>query len=434
MADAAISCDVAIVGAGPAGLAAATELKARGIRSVLVIERAAEAGGVPRHCGHPPFGMREFGRVLRGPDYAARLVARAEAAGAEILRKTDVLSADAGGMLLVTRSEGTAEIAAKRVLLATGVRETPRAARLIGGSRPQGVMTTGALQAMVYLNRQAPFRNPVIVGTELVSFSALLTCRHADIRPAAMIEPGDRPTAWRVSLGLPLAMRVPVFLNTRVVAVEGRERVEAVVVADAKGERRLACDGVLFTGRFTPEASLVRMGHLAFDPASGGPVVDQYGRCSDPSYFAAGNLLRPVETAGWSWREGREVGAAVATDLTDGLPQAERTLTITPVAPVRYALPQTISLPIGRPALPALQLRVARAVSGTLRLRLGSHTVWQRRVSARPEQRLTVPLDPGALRSAKGSLEIGFSEERPEGVLAPQLVGEPPHQIGEEGR
>ena len=147
----------------------------------------------------------------------------------------------------------------------------------------------------------------------------------------------------------------------------------------------------MFTGRFTPEASLVRMGHLAFDPASGGPVVDQYGRCSDPSYFAAGNLLRPVETAGWSWREGREVGAAVATDLTDGLPQAERTLTITPVAPVRYALPQTISLPIGRPALPALQLRVARAVSGTLRLRLGSHTVWQRRVSARPEQRLTVP-------------------------------------------
>ena len=49
-----------------------------------------------------------------------------------------------------------------------------------------------------------------------------------------MIEPGDRPTAWRVSLGLPLAMRVPVFLNTRVVAMRAGERVEAVVVADAK--------------------------------------------------------------------------------------------------------------------------------------------------------------------------------------------------------
>ena len=44
------------------------------------------------------------------------------------------------------------------------------------------------------------------------------------------------------------------------------------------------------------------------DPGSRGPSIDQYGRCSDPAYFAAGNVLRAVETAGWSYAEGVGVG------------------------------------------------------------------------------------------------------------------------------
>ena len=85
-------------------------------------------------------------------------------------------------------------------------------------------------------------------------------------------------------------------------------------------------DGVILTGEFTPESALLRMGHIEVDPATGGPVVDQYGRCSDPVYFAAGNLLRPVETAGWSWREGRAVAAVLAADLDGGLLQRRREL------------------------------------------------------------------------------------------------------------
>ena len=64
------SYDVAIIGAGPAGLAAALELKKSGVDRVIVLERESEAGGIPRHCGHPPFGIREYKRVLTGPTYA----------------------------------------------------------------------------------------------------------------------------------------------------------------------------------------------------------------------------------------------------------------------------------------------------------------------------------------------------------------------------
>ena len=68
------------------------------------------------------------------------------------------------------------EIAARRILVATGTRESPRAARFVGGSRPAGVMNTGALQAHVYLRHHKPFERPVIVGSEWVAFSAILTC------------------------------------------------------------------------------------------------------------------------------------------------------------------------------------------------------------------------------------------------------------------
>ncbi|MDY6860366.1 MAG: FAD-binding protein, partial [Pseudomonadota bacterium] len=179
--------DVVIVGAGPAGLAAAAELKARGVGSVLVLEREAQAGGIPRHCGHFPFGMREFHRLLRGPAYAARLLARAQAAGAVIKTGVTVTALHPGPGLSVASAGGLRQITARRVLLCTGVRESTRAARLIGGTKPGGVLSTGALQGMVHLQALRPFRNPVVLGTELVSFSALLTCRHLGIRPAAMI-------------------------------------------------------------------------------------------------------------------------------------------------------------------------------------------------------------------------------------------------------
>ena len=160
-----------------------------------MLEREATAGGIPRHCGHYPFGMREFHRVLRGPDYAARLVKAALAAGVTLRTRHHRHRAAARRGGRGHQRRGAETLRAKAVLLATGVRETSRAARLIGGEKPGGVMSTGALQGIVYLNHQRPFRQPVILGTELVAFSALLTCRHAGIKPLAMVEPGRRITA-----------------------------------------------------------------------------------------------------------------------------------------------------------------------------------------------------------------------------------------------
>jgi thioredoxin reductase len=382
--------DVVIVGGGPAGLSAAAELKALGVRSVVVLERDVVLGGVPRHCGHSPYGLREFRRPMLGPAYARALAARAARGGAEIHTSVMVSALHPGPVVAVTSEAGESRIAARAVLLATGIRETPRATRFIGGTKPGGVMVTGALQGLIYGAGMRPFRQPVILGTELVAFSAILTCRHAGIRPRAMVEPDSRVTAWGLSGGLPRLLGIPLRLVTDIAAIEGRDRVDAVVLATPKGHERLAADGVVVTGKFRPEAALARGGGLVVDPGTGGPSVDECGRCTEPGYYAAGNLLRPVETAGWCWDEGRAVARAIARDLGGpaapiGLPVALSGLAL------KYAVPQRLSGQ-GDPVFRRMHLRVREAVRGHLGLRINGHEIAGRSISALPERRLFLPL------------------------------------------
>ena len=402
--------DVAIVGGGPAGLAAATRLRQLGTTSLAVLDREPEAGGIPRHCGHFPFGVREFHRLLRGPDYARRLVTQARDSGVEVFPATTVTGIASGPRLVLSTPDGKAELAAHKVLLATGVRETSRAARFIGGQRPRGVISTGALQSMVYLASKRPFRRPVILGSELVSFSAILTCRHAGIRPVAMIEPGRRITAWRFAAALPRLQSLPLHLETELLAVHGREQVEGVTLRSRDGrEWDLECDGVLVTGGFTPEATLCRLGHLEMDSGSGGPVIDQFGRCSDPDFFAAGNLLRPVETAGWSWREGVAAGDRLAAALADRLPAAEGQVEVIADHPaIKLVLPQRLALPAPAGGMSHLQLRLNRAVRGVLQVRDGDAIVLTQTLAGLPERRILVPLKGllGKLRGDTLSLSI----------------------------
>ncbi|HTQ70946.1 MAG TPA: FAD-dependent oxidoreductase [Acidocella sp.] len=379
--------DVAIIGGGPAGIAAALRLKARGVPRVTIIEREEVTGGVPRHCGHPPFGMREFGRILSGPAYARRLASAAQAAGVEILLRHSVVALLPGGGLTMAAPDGVKQIKARRVLLATGARETSRAARLVGGTRPIGVLNTGALQAYVTLHGLVPFRRPVVVGTELVSLSALSICRHHNIRPVAMVEANPRLTAsWPFTL-YPKLLGVPLYLNATIDRIDGISRVERVVLSNGQS---LDCDGVLFTGQFLPEASLVQASHLRLDDGTRGPAVDQYGRCSDLAYFAAGNLLRPVESAGWSFREGTLAGDYIADDLSGGLPSTEGALEVLAGEGVRFVLPQRLAHVV--PLRGWLQLRVGAPVQGQLRIRAGEAVLYRRRVNARPERRILIEL------------------------------------------
>jgi NADPH-dependent 2,4-dienoyl-CoA reductase/sulfur reductase-like enzyme len=380
--------DVAIIGGGPTGVAAALQLKRRGVARIVILEREAELGGVPRHCSHPPFGMREFGRVLTGPGYARRLRAAAEKSGADIRLHHSVVQLHPGGTLALAAPEGSVQIRALRVLLATGARESSRSARLLGGDRPLGIINTGALQAHLTLHGTIPFRRPVVVGTELVALSALATCRRHGIAPVAMLESGARPTArWPLTL-LPSTLRIPLHLRSEIAEIHGTGRVENVKLHDG---REISCDGVLLTGNFVPESTLARMGHLAIDPGTGGPLTDQYGRCSDAAFFAAGNLLRGVETAGWCFREGAKIADYIADDFLSGLPYHEGGINIICGPGIKYAMPQMLTRVTKLRG--ELQLRVSQQVRGQLRIIAGGSVLYKRRIAALPERRILIDLE-----------------------------------------
>jgi thioredoxin reductase len=341
------SADVAIVGGGPAGLAAAAALAGEGAGRVVVLEREADPGGIPRHARHQGFGLRDLHRPLSGPAYAARIAERATARGAELRLETQATGWSGDGGLELTSPRGRSVLSAHAVVLATGCRERPRAARLVPGTRPQGVVTTGMLQQLVYLRGQAPGRRAVVVGAEHVSFSALLTLSHGDARAVAMVTEHPRHQSLAAfRLGAAVRFRAPLLTRTRVSAVNGHRRVESVELTDLEtgAARVLPCDLVVFTADWIPDHELAVLAGAALDPATRGPSVDSMLRTTRPGLFAAGNVLHGAEVADVAALSGRHVAGAGTAHLA-GEPWPRARLPIECRPPLRWISPSALTVP-----------------------------------------------------------------------------------------
>jgi len=313
--------DVVIVGGGPAGLSAAIELRRRGVGSVIVVEREQQAGGAPRHTDHLGFGLRDLRRITTGPRYAEHLVRTAERLGVEV--RTGVTVTTLEGTLDTTLDRttvglatptGPEQLAAASVVLATGVRERPRSARLVPGDRPAGVFTTGQVQQFASLHHEPVGKVAVVVGAEHVSFSALLTLAHVGCTVAAMVTPVSRHQSHPALVAATARRyRVPVRTGVDIAEIVGRSRVEAVVLTDG---RRIECDTVVFTGDWIPEHELARRAGVPMLQAAHAPLVDASLHTAQPGVFAIGNLVHPAETADVCALDGRAVAIGVLDWLT----------------------------------------------------------------------------------------------------------------------
>ncbi|MGW9447468.1 FAD-dependent oxidoreductase [Streptomyces sp. NPDC055632] len=336
--------DVLVVGAGPAGLAAAARLAAAGAGRVEVLEREPAAGGVPRHCARPGFGADARGRPLDGPGYARRAVREAVRAGAVV--RTGVSATGWAGPLAldVTSPAGLERIGARAVVLATGARERPRSARLIPGTRPAGVLTTGELQRTIarfgarkgyagrkHLGREYVGRRAVVVGGGPVARGAVRTLRSAGVEVAAVVAELPAPaTAFGA---------VPVLTGAVVTELLGRGRLTGVAVRGRDGRASvLRCDTVVLTGDWIPDHELARARGLPLAPGTRGPVTDGALRTAAPGVFAAGDLLHGGEPAPVAAAEGRAAADAVLDHL-GGPPRPVGTAPITAAGPLRWVTP-----------------------------------------------------------------------------------------------
>jgi thioredoxin reductase len=334
---------VAVVGGGPSGLTAATALAPVVDGEVRVIERERETGGIPRHSDHPGYGLRDLRRVLSGPAYAQRLTAAAREAGAVIETEAQVTGWDGERRLLVTSPRGRRVVEADAVVLATGARERPRPARRIPGDRPDGVYTTGQLQNLVHLHHADVGRRAVVVGAELVSWSAVVTLREAGCATVAMVSGYPHAEAYAAFRAWGRVAHVPVRTRTRVVSIEGRTRVEAAVLEDLDtGERsRVSCDTVVTTGDWVPDHELARLTGLEMDPGTRGPSVDGSLRTSRAGMFAVGNLVHPVDTADAAALDGRHVVDGVLSHLA-GVTEVETAVPLRASEDFRWVSPQRV--------------------------------------------------------------------------------------------
>ena len=405
--------DVLVVGAGPAGLACAHELAGQGL-STVVVDRAPALGGVPAYTGHLGYG-RHLGRVMTGPAYARTLVQRAADAGADLRAETSVTGWVEPATLRrppavdVTSPAGPARVVARAVVLATGCREQPRHARGVPGDRPAGVLTTGRLQQAVEwypAGRAQVGRRAVVVGAEHVSVSAVATLAAAGCKTLALLTDLPRhQTLPLVPAALTVLRDVPVRAGVAVTAIHGRQRVEAVEVTDLTDGRRgrLACDTVVFTGGWTVDNELARLGGLGLTAGSGGPSVDQALRTTRPGVFAAGNALHPAESADASARAGRLCGQTVGDFLAfGGAWRSPNEVSMVTNAPLRWITPDVLSWPASHPVVRHAVLRSDAFARGRLLVTQDGRRLWRGRFQRLvPNRSIRLPLgfthlvDPG---------------------------------------
>jgi NADPH-dependent 2,4-dienoyl-CoA reductase/sulfur reductase-like enzyme len=403
---------VLIVGAGPAGLAAAKALSKQGIRDVLVIDRDDAPGGLPRFCHHPGFGLEYARWPYTGPGFARRLLRDLDGADVSIECRTTLLSLrDGPEAEVVGPAIGLRRLRPQAVILATGIRESNRGNLAVPGGRAEtGILTTGQLQQMVARKVALPHRlkSVIVVGTEHIAFSAIWTARKAGLRVAAMIGSEDRIMSFAPIGTLARVLGTNVMTRSRLREIETKDgAVVAAIVESRDSTHRLATDGVVFTANWIPETAALAGGPVALDAGTAGPRIDQAMRTSGRAIFAAGNVLHGVESSGWCALEGRQAGESVARFLRGeiGGDQAGAVIELGP--DLDFIVPQLWN---GAGGLP-FNLRMKADVAGrSLALKVDGSSVWsgERRRLWRKRRILLAPpmAAPGAshARLALGSV------------------------------
>ncbi len=342
--------DVLIIGAGPAGMAAALQLTQMGIQDIIIVDRDTQAGGVPRLCNHLGFGMRDIHRVLSGPSYAESYLKKIKNSSIQLLTETTVTEWIDEKKIKITSPKGIHTIDAKAILLATGCRERPRSARLIPGYRPQGIYNTGSLQDYVHGYKEEVGKSAVIIGAELVSYSAIHTLSKAGCKIKLMATEFDKhqiympylPFKWWSSGLLP---KIPLKKNSIVTNIYGKQRVTGIDLVNKKTgkKKHIACDTVVFTGDWIPDHEMARLGTIEIDDKTKGPVVDAQLRTSKEGIFAAGNLLRGSEPGDVAALEGRHAAQSIEYYLKNGGWYKDR-IKIIVTEPLKWISPNSVDL------------------------------------------------------------------------------------------
>lgn len=355
---------IAVIGGGPAGLAAAESAVEQGIRpdDILILERADKLGGILNQCIHNGFGLHTFREELTGPEYADRFIRKVREHQIPYLLKAMVIDISPAGMpggtgLTVTAmnaEEGLVRVHAKAVILAMGCRERPRGALNLPGYRPAGIYTAGTAQRFVNLEGRMPGHEVVILGSGDIGLimARRLTLEGARVRVVAELMPYSGGLKRNIVQCLD-DYGIPLKLSHTVVDIKGRKRVESVTIAEVGPDRRpipgteeeYTCDTLLLSCGLIPENELSSALGVQMNGVTKGPVVNESLETSVPGVFACGNVLHVHDLVDYVSEEAAQAGANAARFVLGEIAEdSPAPVTITAQDGVRYTVPSSISL------------------------------------------------------------------------------------------
>jgi thioredoxin reductase len=307
------SIDVAVIGAGPAGLAAATQAARAGLAVVVLDEQDAVGGQIYRGIERSDAQRRE----ILGPDYAAgaELAAAFARSGARYLPNASVWQVTRERSVHYLKDGAVSSFEAKRVVLATGALERPFP---IPGWTLPGVLTAGAAQILLKSAGEVPAEPPVLVGCGPLLYLLGWQYVRAGVPIRALVDTTRHEDRWRAKRHMLSALRawpmlshglqlmrslreagVPIHEAADDLRVEGRiaedgtERACALQFSVRGVSQRIEANVILLHQGVVPNTQFtlsLRAAHrwddaqLCFTPEK-----DQWGELDVPGIFVAGD-------------------------------------------------------------------------------------------------------------------------------------------------
>ena len=401
--------DVLVIGAGPAGMAAAIAAREAGVENLLVLEREEHMGGILRQCIHNGFGLHRFKEELTGPEYAQRDIDKVQELGIEVRCGTTVLSVDEHRFVTaISKEKGVQLFEAGAVVLAMGCRERPRGALGTPGSRCAGVYSAGTAQKFVNLEGYMPGKRVVILGSGDIG---LIMARRMTLQGAKVLACVEiMPYSGGLNRNIVQCLEdydIPLLLSHTVVDIEGKDRLSGITIAEVDEKRNpipgteqhFDCDTLLLSVGLIPENELTQQAGVELSPATQGAVVDDNLQTSKEGIFACGNVLHVHDLVDFVSAESFRAGKAAAA-YVQGKKRQGRFVEMKDGNGVRGVVPQRLMIPEGETEPVQVMFRPAAVYeNATVVLTAGGKEIMrQRKRIFTPGEMAELTLKPEAIR------------------------------------